>query len=231
MLYLFDIDGTLLLSGGAGTVALDRVFHELHGITRAMAGVVAAGNTDPLIIADIFERRLRRQPSPEEIARILDAYVPLLRQAIHRSEDYRLMPAVVETLDFLGADSGVCLGLATGNIRLAAQAKLDRAGLWERFAVGGFGDDSADRAVLVARAIERAREHAQVAFAREDIVVVGDTPKDVRAARACGVRAIAVATGPVAGDALAAEDPDALFDTLAELPDWHRRQGRGRGSR
>lgn len=230
MLYLFDIDGTLLLSGGAGTVALDQVFHELYGVTGAMTGVVAAGNTDPLIIADIFARRLQRQPVPDEVERILAAYVPHLRQAIQRSAGYRLMPAVVETLDFLGADAAVCLGLATGNIRLAARAKLDRAGLWERFAVGGFGDDSAERAELVARAIERAREHARVAFACEEIVVVGDTPRDVRAARACGVRAIAVATGPVPRDALVAEEPDALLDTLAELPDWHRRHCRGRGN-
>jgi phosphoglycolate phosphatase len=227
MLYLFDIDGTLLLTGGAGTVALEQVFLAHYGVTGAMQGVSPGGKTDPMIVIEIFERHLGRAPADDEIARVLDAYVPLLRQAVMASAGYRLMPSVYEALDFLAADSAVCLALATGNIRRAAQVKLDRAGLWERFAVGGFGCDSADRALLVARGIERARALARRAWASEEIVVVGDTPRDVHAARACGVRVIAVATGAATRDALADERPDALFDTLAELPDWHRaRRGR-----
>ena len=223
MLYLFDIDGTLLLTGGAGVVALDQVFSTHYGLTQAMGGVNAGGKTDPLIIAEIFESHLGRQPTDEEIAHVLDAYVPLLRQAVLASTDYRLMPAVYETLDFLAADAAVCLALATGNIRLAAQVKLERAGLWERFVCGGFGCDSADRAALVARAIERACAHTSVSYAREEIIVVGDTPRDVHAARACGVRVLAVATGSVSREVLADERPDAVFDTLAELPEWHQR--------
>lgn len=232
MLYLFDIDGTLLLTGGAGTAALEQVFQTHYGIAGAMRDVRPGGKTDPMIVAEMFERGLGRAPTEDEIARVLAAYVPLLRQAVAVSAGYRLMPAVHEALDFLGADGGVCLALATGNIRAAAQAKLDRAGLWERFAVGGFGCDSADRAELVARAIERARAHTGAARDRDEIVVVGDTERDVRAARACGVRVIAVATGSCTRAELAAEQPDAVFDTLAELPAWHRRwRGRRRGAR
>ncbi len=223
MLYLFDIDGTLLLTGGAGVTALDQVFSTHYGLAQAMHGVSAGGKTDPLIIAEIFENHLGRQPTADEIAHVLDAYVPLLRQAVLASAGYRLMPAVYETLDFLATDTAVCLALATGNIRLAAQVKLERAGLWNRFVCGGFGCDSADRAALVARAIERACDHTRVSYAREDIVVVGDTPRDVHAARACGVRVLAVATGAVSREVLADERPDAVFDTLAELPEWHRR--------
>jgi phosphoglycolate phosphatase len=224
MLYLFDIDGTLLLTGGAGTVALEQVFLTHYGIAGAMRGVKPGGKTDPMIIAEMFERTLGRAPTEAEIAAMLEAYVPLLRQAVAAATAYRLMPAVHEALDFLAAAGGVCLALATGNVRAAAQVKLDRAGLWERFAVGGFGCDSADRAALVARAIDRAREHTGVDHDRDEIVVVGDTERDVDAARACGVRVIAVATGSVGREALAAEQPDAVFDTLAELPAWHRRE-------
>jgi phosphoglycolate phosphatase len=224
MLYLFDIDGTLLLTGGAGTVALDKVFLTHYGIARAMRGVSAGGKTDPLIIAEMFERNLGRAPEEDEVTRVIDAYLPLLRDAVAVSTAYRLMPAVHEALDFLAADAAVCLALATGNVRAAAQIKLDRAGLWHRFAVGGFGCDSADRGVLVARAIERAAEHTGMAHDRDEIVVVGDTPRDVHAARACGVRVLAVATGSASREVLADERPDAVFDTLAELPAWHRRQ-------
>jgi phosphoglycolate phosphatase len=222
MLYLFDIDGTLLLTGGAGSMALDQVFLTHYGIARAMRGVSPGGKTDPLIIAEMFERHLGRAPGEDEIARVIDAYLPLLRDAVAASTAYRLMPAVHEALDFLAADSAVCLALATGNVRAAAQIKLDRAGLWQRFALGGFGCDSADRGALVARAIERAREHTGVAHERDEIVVVGDTPRDVHAARACGVRVLAVATGSASREELTAEQPDAVFDTLAELPRWHR---------
>ncbi|WP_428266624.1 HAD family hydrolase [Haliangium sp.] len=224
MLYLFDIDGTLLLSGGAGSAALDAVFAERYGIDGAMDAVSPGGKTDPVILTEIFESRLGRRPTEAEIEAVLVAYVPHLIAAVTRSTGYRLMPAVHETLDFLGDQDGVVLALATGNIRRAAQAKLDRAGLWERFAVGGFGDDSADRAVLVQHAIERGRRHAGVAYSEAEIVVVGDTVRDIEAARACGVRVVAVATGSVPAEALAAEAPDAVFETLAELPAWHRAQ-------
>ncbi|ACY15203.1 HAD family hydrolase [Haliangium ochraceum] len=230
MLYLFDIDGTILLSGGAGVAALDCVFREQHGIEAAMHGISPAGKTDPLIIAEVFERHLQRAPTADEIARILDAYAPVLRDTVRASEGYRLMPAVRETLAFLAGEPGVYLALATGNIRVAAQTKLERADLWKLFAVGGFGCDSEDRAQLVARAIERAREHSRVAYSDEEIVVVGDTVRDIAAARACRVRVLAVATGGQDRGTLAAAEPDAVFDTLAELPAWHRQQMAARGA-
>lgn len=219
MLYLFDIDGTLLLSGGAGARALERAFAARFGIEGAMAEVQLGGKTDPNIVEEVFVARLGRRPSDAEIDELLDLYVPLLRAELADAPRFRLMPAVVETLDHLGTQPGVRIGLATGNIRAGARAKLERAGLWDRFELGGFACDHRQRDRLVARAIERAG-----ALPREEIVVVGDTPYDVAAARACGVRAIAVATGSVGKGALAACAPDAVFDTLAELPAWHADQ-------
>jgi len=226
LLYLFDIDGTLLLSGGGGARALDRAFSHRFGIERAMELVKPGGKTDPIILEEIFATRLGRAPVGDEVAEILALYLPLLRAELIETPGFRLMPAVVETLDYLaGLAPAVTLGLATGNVREAAQIKLERAGLWSRFAFGGFACDHRDRPRLVARAIERACELAGVAaLPPEEVVVVGDTPLDVEAARACGVRVVAVATGTASRADLVACGPDAVLDTLAELPAWHAAQ-------
>lgn len=222
LLYLFDIDGTILLSGGAGARALDRAFAEAYRIEGAMDRIRPHGMTDPVIVAEIFETRLGRPAEPGEIDAVLDAYIPLLREEVAASTRFRLMPAVIEAIEFLAAQPGVAIGLATGNIQLAARVKLDRAALWERFGFGGFGCDAADRGHLVAKAIERGIAFAGRAFAPAQIVVVGDTVKDIDAARANHIRVVAVANGSVADHAeLSARAPDAVFDTLADLPAWH----------
>jgi phosphoglycolate phosphatase-like HAD superfamily hydrolase len=221
MLYLFDIDGTLLLSGGAGSRALDRVFAARHGVARSTAGIDPSGKTDPMIIREMFVAALGRPPTAEEIDALLADYVPELVAELAASAQFRLMPAVVEALDFVAGQAGVISGIATGNVRVAAEAKLRRAGLDGRFAVGGYGCDDADRGRLVARAIERGEAHAGRRLPRAEIVVVGDTPLDVAAARANGVRVVAVATGSSDRATLVATGADAVLDTLAELPAWH----------
>jgi phosphoglycolate phosphatase-like HAD superfamily hydrolase len=223
ILYLFDIDGTILLSGGAGGRALDRVFRERYGIDGAMNQVRPNGMTDPVIVEEIFQTRLGRSPRPDEIDAVLETYVPYLREEVARSTRFRLMPNVVEAIDYLAGQPGVAIGLATGNIQLGARVKLERAALWERFAFGGFGCDAANRAVVVARAIERGIAHAGRPFATDRIVVVGDTTRDIDAARANGIKVVVVANqSSDERAALSAYSPDAVFDTLAELPDWHR---------
>lgn len=229
VLFLFDIDGTILLSGGAGARAIDRLFAAHHGIDGAMDGISPAGKTDPLIFAEVFEGRLGRPPRPGEVDRLLAAYVPLLREELARSPRFRLMPRVVEALDHLASVPGALLGLATGNVKGAARAKLERAALWDRFTIGGFGCDHADRAVLVARAIERGARAARRDLAPDEVVVIGDTPRDVEAARACGARAVAVATGPGGHAGLAEAGPDVLLDDLGGLAGWLSAAGGGAG--
>jgi phosphoglycolate phosphatase-like HAD superfamily hydrolase len=224
MLYLFDIDGTILLTGGAGKRALDWVFAQRHGVQGAMNSIRAGGKTDPYIITEIFLAHLRREPTAAEIEEVLDAYIPRLRHELSTDAGFRLMPHVVEILSYLETRPEVSLALATGNVRAGAEAKLAHCDLWSRFPVGGFGCDAPVRAALVARAIERATAHTGRRFARREIVVVGDTPHDVSAARACGVRVVAVATGATSRAELERTGADLVLDTLAELPAWHEEQ-------
>jgi phosphoglycolate phosphatase len=122
-------------------------------------------------------------------------------------------PGVLATLDELER-RGVALGLGTGNYAGAARLKLERFGLWSRFSFGGFGDDTCDRVEVIGRGARDGR--ASCGATAEELVVIGDTPADIAAARAVGARVLAVATGPYALEALAEHRPDALHATLLE---------------
>src|SRR5262245_56293040 len=193
ILYLFDIDGTLVRAGGAGARALDRVIEARYGIRSAMRGIDAGGKTDPWILEELFAARLGRAPVEDEIASILDAYVPVLAEECATGPAFRVLEGAFEVVEWLGARGDVAVGLATGNTEAGARVKLERAGLWQRFTFGGYGSDSPVRAELVATAI--ARGEAAAGAKADRVVVVGDTMHDVRAARACGADVVAVTTG------------------------------------
>ena len=185
---LFDIDGTLALTQGAGTRAMGRVFREVFGIENALAGVDFAGRSDSWIAATAF-RNAGREPTPQTVVRFQDAYIPALSEELEVGS--RLLPGVVELLDAL-AEQPVVLGLGTGNFRRAAEAKLAHLGIWERFTDGGFGDDAANRTALLAAALPRLRP---LAAPDAGIIVIGDTRHDIEAARGIGARVLAVQTG------------------------------------
>ncbi|HET9991819.1 MAG TPA: HAD family hydrolase [Kofleriaceae bacterium] len=211
-LYLFDIDGTLLDAHGSGRGAFDEVMAELHGIADASAGIRYGGKTDHAIVDEIFRARLGRGAAEPERAAFLAAYVPKLAARL-QTNGVIVLDGAVTALDYL-ADKAR-LGVATGNIREGAHAKLAAAGLADRFELGGYGCDAVVRAELVARAIDRARTTGEVT----EVIVVGDTIHDITAARACGATVCAVATGSDPADALA--HADVVFRSLAELPAWH----------
>jgi len=220
ILYLFDIDGTLLRAHRAGSRAFDAVFAEQHGLEGACQGIRFGGKTDPALIDEIFVARLGRRAATHEHAAFLDAYLQLLRANL-TSTGVEVLGGVPETLTWLGARPEVMLGIATGNVRAGAEAKLAAAGLDSYFsggtidAPGGYGCDSHIRAELVAAAIARGRQRAEV----DEVVVVGDTIHDISAARACGAVVCAVATGSDPAEALA--HADVVFTSLTELPAWH----------
>ena len=208
-LLLFDVDGTLVLSGGAGLRALERAFERRHGRRGATAGIRANGMTDPVIVHDMYRAQLGVEPDDAETSAFLADYVRFLEVEVASSSGYHLLPGLPGVLDVL-QDAGHVIGLATGNVRDGARLKLERGGLWSRFPFGGFGDDAADRTEMVRIAARRAPR----AFAAEDTWVIGDTPRDVSAARATGFRALAVATGGHSLDELRETCPDLAMPTL-----------------
>jgi phosphoglycolate phosphatase-like HAD superfamily hydrolase len=213
VLYLFDIDGTLLHAAGSGRAAFDAVMTELHGVANASEGIRYGGKTDHAIIDEIFVARLGRRSTDTERTAFIDAYIPKLHDLLE-AKGVEVLAGVVETLRYLQTQP-VRLGVATGNVRPGADAKLGAAGLLAWFDCGGYGCDSVIRAELVARAIERGREGRDV----HEVVVVGDTIHDISAARACGATVVAVATGSDSADSLA--HADAVLASMTELPAWH----------
>ena len=213
VLYLFDIDGTLLHARASGRLVFDAVFASLHGVTHASAGIRFGGKTDPALVAELYQARLGRAPARDEIDAFLAAYLPLLRARL-AEHGVEVFEGVRGTLAYLQREP-VVLGVATGNVRPGAHAKLAAANLESHFVLGGYGCDSHVRAELVARAIDRGRERGVV----REVVVVGDTLHDIAAARACNATVCAVTTGGVPASELA--DADVVFESLAELPAWH----------
>lgn len=216
-LLLFDIDGTLVLTGGAGKRAISRAFHELFGVSNAFAGVPMAGRTDRYLV----ERALERSGLPvtaDSLARVRERYLARLADAIHEPAQgaKAMMPGVTPLLDALEARGAHC-ALLTGNYAGGARIKLEHFDLWRRFAWGAFGDDHADRDEIARAAMSAAPGHGVVLPDPSHAVVVGDTPFDVTCARAAGARVIAVATGGHGVNELRACEPDAVFDDLSDL--------------
>jgi phosphoglycolate phosphatase len=195
-LVLFDIDGTLVLTGGAGVRAMTRACDEIVGSSNALHAVAVAGRTDWIILSDALER-MGRDLDAQLFAALRDRYVTHLREEIQVPGHgvKAVMPGIQALLNDLQARDGVYLGLLTGNFEAGARIKLEYFDLWRYFQCGAFGDDAADRNALVPFAVSRARECGVPDLAPHDILVVGDTPHDIACARAVGATPVAVATG------------------------------------
>ena len=217
-LILFDIDGTLLSADGAGKRAVQRALMEVFGTTGYIPGYSFAGRTDPEIVRDLLRAGGVDDAEIEEgLPALWFRYVENLHREI-REMRVKPLPGVrplVERVERAGGDT--VLGLLTGNIAAGARIKLDAAGLrFERFRVGAFGSDHAARPELPAIAVERARDLTGVDFVGKEIVIIGDTPKDVACGLHLGVRTIATATGHHPVKELAACGPDHVFPDLSD---------------
>jgi phosphoglycolate phosphatase-like HAD superfamily hydrolase len=209
--FLFDLDGTLVSTGGAGNRALDAAFLKLHGIRGSLDGIDPAGKTDPMIVREIFQMKLGRSATEAEIAQIREAYFLNLPQECANAERYKVMTGIETILDTLQA-SGAAVGLGTGNWEKGARIKLERAGLNHYFAFGGYGSDSEHRPSLLEAGHKKAETHTGRQFAKERVIIIGDTHRDIHAARAAGYKVIAVATGGVHKEILQQHQPDYLLD-------------------
>jgi phosphoglycolate phosphatase len=212
---LFDIDGTLVSTGGAGAAAWKVAFEELHGIPADIGQFTDAGMTDPDVGIKTFEAVLHRTPTRHELAQLLQRRLEHMPEAIASSERYRVLPGVPERLRQLSRD-GHLLGLITGNIDGAAHIKLQRADLNRWFPFGAYAGAGMQRADIVREAVARAEAIVGRDVPNEEILVVGDTPRDIEAAHAAECSAVAVATGHHDADALRAAGADHVLATLEE---------------
>jgi len=212
---LFDIDGTLVSTGGAGAVAWKQAFEELYGIPADIGQFTDAGMTDPDVGAKTFEAVMHREPTPRELAQLIQRRLEHLPEAIAQSEGYRVLPGVPERLRQLSRD-GHLLGLITGNGDGAAFVKLSRGDLMRWFSFGAYATAGVDRAGIVRRAVERGEATLGRNVPNSEIFVIGDTPRDIEAAHAVDCTAIAVATGHHDADALREAGADHVLETLEE---------------
>ncbi len=194
-LLLFDVDLTLVNTGGAGLRALDRACLEHLRIAKAMNGIRPHGKTDPAIVREIFRVRLGSHVPNGEVQKILELYLLYLQEEVRLSPGYRVLPGILSLLEETSLRNDALLGLATGNIEAGARIKLERAGLNAYFAIGGFGSDSEDRAELVRMGAAKAAAKIGGSFDPSDVFVIGDTTLDIDAGRAAGFQTIGVATG------------------------------------
>lgn len=224
-LVLFDIDGTLLSTGGAARDAFHAALLEVYGSAGPIETHSFAGKTDPQIARELLTAAgVADADIDAGLERLWTGYLSRLERALANGSPPRVMPGVVPLLGRLG-DMGdrVTVALLTGNIVHGARIKLGAAGLWRHFSFGAYGSDAEQRDRLPAIAVERAREHAGRSFRGGDVIVLGDTPSDVSCGRGIGCRAAAVATGPFDGAALRAAGADVVWDTLEDtdaVVDW-----------
>jgi phosphoglycolate phosphatase-like HAD superfamily hydrolase len=210
---LFDIDGTLLDSGGAGKAAIETALVEDFGVT-IRTRVSYSGRTDRAIGRDLLQFH-DVEPSPANWERLVKGYLARLPAALAKHQGV-ILPGVAGLLEHLGQHEGIAIGLLTGNIRQGAQVKLGHYDLWQHFAFGGFGDDHFDRDDVAHEALRAVRSRFNGTVQPDRIWVIGDTPLDVRCARAIGAKVAAVATGRHTVDELATSGPDLLFEDFSD---------------
>jgi phosphoglycolate phosphatase-like HAD superfamily hydrolase len=233
-LVLFDIDGTLVLTGGAGIRAMNRACEALLGRPDGLAGIPVAGRTDRSILLDAVSRA-GHTLDEALLVQLRDAYIGYLRVEIEmpgrpqtaeslgpRGNVKAVMPGIRQLLDVLHARDDLFVGLLTGNFEAGAQIKLEYFDLWKYFRCGAFGDDAADRNALVPFALERARRCGLPAIASDHILVVGDTPHDIACALAVGAVPIGVATGGYTSARLRESGANIVFEDLSATGEFLR---------
>jgi phosphoglycolate phosphatase-like HAD superfamily hydrolase len=219
-LLLWDIDGTLLASAGAGLRALVVALKREFGIDGVLDDIDWSGRTDRFIVRQILAKY--GLPTNEETSeRYLGAYVAALPAEMSAAGS-RVLPGVQALLDRAAASSSVAQGLLTGNIRRGAETKLGHHGLWEYFPFGAFANDSELRNELGPHALRRAHDATGHAFAPEQVWIIGDTPHDIACGKTIGARTLALATGHHPLDELRAHDATATLADLAAVDDVWR---------
>jgi phosphoglycolate phosphatase len=210
---LFDVDGTLITTGGAGAAAWRRAFDELYGVPADIGQFTDAGMTDPDVAFKTFVAVIGREPTPRELTRVIAARLKHLPDAVNESEGYRVLEGVEELLPRLAAE-GYLLGITTGGTDSAAHIKLARANLGRWFPVGGYGSDSTDRTELTRIAIRRCGRMLGIDLDPRRVLVIGDTPLDIAAAHGAHAIGVGVASGHFSQEQLEGAGADAVLPSL-----------------
>ncbi|MDI6715184.1 MAG: HAD family hydrolase [Thermodesulfovibrio sp.] len=214
-LIFFDIDGTLISAGGAGTRSLNKAFEEVLGIKEAFKNFEMAGKTDIQIIKEGLNL-LKIKPSNRLINQIIESYINNLKKEINNNSKH-LKPGVKNFLELLYNDFEYPLGLLTGNVELGARIKLEPFGLNSFFLFGAFGSDHEDRNFLLPIGIQKFINKFNLYVDFHQCIVIGDTPRDVKCAKIYGAKVIAVATGPYSIEDLKNTDADVVVENLTEV--------------
>jgi phosphoglycolate phosphatase-like HAD superfamily hydrolase len=212
---LFDIDGTLISSGGASDRAWKRAFEELQGVEVDVPAVTGKGVPDPEVGRVVFEKAIGREPTEEEAEALMRRRLDHLPEEVESSPGFVVKDGVVELLERL-IEEGIMLGLTTGNVEEAAHIKLARPNLNRYFAFGGYGSDSPDRTELTRMALERGEFVSGHTLDRDRTFACGDTPRDVDAGHGAGIRVVGVATGEYTTEELIEAGADAAIQSLVE---------------
>ncbi len=212
---LFDIDGTLIDTGGAGAASWRLAFDELYGIAADIGKFTDSGMTDPEVGRKTFEAVLHREPERKEFTKLMERRLYFLHQTVEKSEGYRVLAGVEKLLPEL-IDGGYLVGLVTGNTEAAAHIKLHRAKLNRFFSFGGYGSDSTERSEVTKIALKR----AELVFGAEiepgQAITVGDTPLDVKGAHAAGIECIGVGSHNFTAEQLREAGADHAIASLEE---------------
>jgi phosphoglycolate phosphatase-like HAD superfamily hydrolase len=215
-LVLFDIDGTLVHTGGAGTKAFARTFAHEFSLHHGTEKMKFAGRTDVGLVREFF--RIHQLPETKEhFRRFFDHYVFWLDHVVNSSKGHECPGATAFVRGLLNLPNPPMLGLLTGNIQLGAEIKLRRFGLWEYFVFGGFADDHEERDHIAVAAFARARRILGGDLKPEEVVVIGDTPFDVRCGKFIGAKVLAVATGGAKLDELKSLQSDWTVADLTQI--------------
>jgi phosphoglycolate phosphatase len=212
---LFDIDGTLISTGGASDRAWKRAFKELQGVDVDVPAVTGKGVPDPEVGRVVFRDAIGREPTDEESEALMRRRLDHLPEEVENSSGFVVKDGVVELLDRL-IDDGILLGLTTGNVEEAAHIKLQRANLNRYFSFGGYGSDSPDRTELTKKALERGEVVSGRTLERERCFSCVDTPRDVEAGHGAGIRVVGVASGEYTTEELVEAGADAVVHALVE---------------
>jgi phosphoglycolate phosphatase len=210
---LFDIDGTLITTGGAGAASWRRAFEELYDIPADIGEFTDSGMTDPEVGRKTFEAVLNREPERKEFTRLMERRLHYLHQTVEESGGYRVLPGVERLLPRL-IEEGYLVGLVTGNTEAAAHIKLHRARLNRFFSFGGYGSDSNERGEVTRVALKRATLVYGDEIGPDQAIAVGDTPLDVKGAHAAGIECLGVGSHKFNADQLREAGADYAISSL-----------------